>query len=618
MWTRLWENEVGIYMKHKVIGALSTVRDADVARMDNWIGMKVNPHLLLEEELALEMTAMSFHLQKEIALYINRRGTVETVVVGNKRDAIVPPDLDRSGGNLRCIHTHPNGGSQLSELDLSVLIKFDLGLISAIGLDEAGNINGISIAYQSDAGPVYHNHGDLVSLMQEDVLREMEAFRRDRKTQAGVPRELAVKEKALLIGVVTSEDLRENPDLWELRELSRTAGLEVYSEIYQKRETSASLSYLGSGKLTEARQEIQKFDIDVVVADDELTPRQQKHLEEFLGVKVIDRAMLILDIFASRAKSKEGKLQVELAQLKTLMPKLSGQGTSLSRLAGGIGTRGPGESKLEVDRRLIRKRISGLEKQLDLVLKARAQRSTGKKDFFQVALVGYTNAGKSTLLNLLADDSQMAEDLLFATLDPVTRKVCTKDHGCFLLSDTVGFIHKLPHDLIAAFRATLEEVRSADLLLHVVDGANEERLHQIRSVESVLKELGVEHKPSLLVLNKIDAMTEPELEAVSLLLPTAITISCQEQTNVDQLMAAIVKHLDTGKVDAVVTLPYDMGEYLPGIFESAQEANVEYVEEGYRISGRFTLENVQRMTEQGIIIRRSDTTDEHTPADQEE
>jgi GTP-binding protein HflX len=602
-------------MKHKVIGALKTVRDADIARMDKWIGMKVNPHLLLEEELALEMAAMSFHLQKEIALYINRRGTVETVVVGNKRDAIVPPDLNESGGNLRCIHTHPNGGSQLSDLDLSVLLKFDLGLIAAIGLDTEGKINGISIAYQSDVGPVYHDHKNMESLMLEDVLREMESFRRDRKAQFGVPKELEIKEKALLIGVMTSKDLRENPDLWELRELSRTAGLDVYTEIYQKRGSSASRTYLGSGKLLEARQEIQKFDIDVVVADDELTPRQQKHLEEFLGVKVIDRAMLILDIFASRAKSKEGKLQVELAQLKTMLPKLSGQGSSLSKLAGGIGTRGPGESKLEVDKRLIRKRVDGLEKQLEMVLKARAQRSSGKKDFFQVALVGYTNAGKSTLLNLLADESQMAEDLLFATLDPVTRKVCTKDHGCFLLSDTVGFIHKLPHDLIAAFRATLEEVRSADLLLHIVDGANEERLHHIQSVESVLKELGVENKPTLLVFNKIDELHEEELEALKLLSPKAIPVSCREQINIDQLMAAIIEYQDTGKVEAVVILPYDMGEHLPGIFESAQEANVEYVEDGYHISGRFTVENIQRMTDQGIQIRRSDMTDEHTPTD---
>ncbi|QRN85956.1 GTPase HflX [Clostridia bacterium] len=605
-------------MQQEVIGALDTVRKVDIEQMNNWIGLKMDPHLLIGKELALEMVAMSYRLQKEIAIYINRRGMVLTVVMGNKRDAIVPPDLESSAGDLRCIHTHPNASSQLSELDLSVLEKFDLGLISAIGLNDKGEITGISIAYQSEDGLQYKSYQSFESVSDEDVLPMLEANHRLQRMQNGVSKEIVVKERALLIGVMTAGDLRENPSLEELKELSRTAGLEVLAEIYQKRESSAAGSYLGRGKLDEVRQEIQKHNINVVVADDELTPRQQKHLEESLGIKVIDRAILILDIFASRAKSKEGKLQVELAQLKSLLPKLSGQGTSLSRLGGGIGTRGPGETKLEVDKRLIRKRINILEKQLDLVLKAREHRSTGKKEFYQVALVGYTNAGKSTLMNLMADETQKAQDLLFATLDPVTRKVCTKKHGCFLLSDTVGFIHKLPHDLIAAFRATLDEVQSADLLLHVVDGSNAECMHQIRSVLSVLNELEVEEKPQIVVLNKIDAITKQEVEALKLLIPKAIPISCRNRTNIDVLMAAIEEHLDTGRVDAVVTLPYDMGERLPEIFDLAQDAKVEYVENGYCITGRFLADRIERLRSQGIRIKRRERADEHTPADKKE
>lgn len=605
-------------MQQEVIGALDTVRNVDIERMNNWIGLKMDPHLLIGEEVALEMVAMSYRLQKEIAIYINRKGLVITVVLGNKRDAIVPPNLESFSGNLRCVHTHPNASSQLSELDLSVLDKLELGLISAIGLDDKGGVNGISIAYQMGNEIQYRNYSGFEAVYAEDVLLMMDAQRRAQKAQNSVVKELEVRERALLIGVMTSDDLRENPSLEELKELSRTAGLEVVSEIYQKRESSSAGSYLGSGKLAEVRQEIQKYGADVVVADDELTPRQQKYLEEYLGIKVIDRAILILDIFASRAKSKEGKLQVELAQLKSLLPKLSGQGTSLSRLGGGIGTRGPGETKLEVDKRFIRKKINGLEKQLNLVLKAREHRSTGKKEFFQVALVGYTNAGKSTLMNIMADETQIAQDLLFATLDPVTRKVCTKDHGCFLLSDTVGFIHKLPHNLIAAFRATLDEVRGADLLLHIVDGSNTECMHQIRSVNSVLHELDVEEKPQILVLNKMDALTGQELEALKLLLPKAIAVSCYKRTNMDLLMAAIEEHLETGRVDAIVTLPYDMGERLPGIFDLAQEAKVEYVEDGYRITGRFLTDRIDRLKEQGIRIKRRETSDEHKPADKKE
>ncbi|MGD0796032.1 MAG: GTPase HflX [Dehalococcoidales bacterium] len=296
----------------------------------------------------------------------------------------------------------------------------------------------------------------------------------------------------------------------ELAQLSESAGAEVVGKIIQQLDTPSYDYYIGSGKLQEIQALKSDIDYNVVILDDELKPLQQKNLEDALGVKVIDRAALILDIFARRARTHEGRLQVELAQHQYLLPRLAGQWQHLERLGGGIGTRGPGESQLETDRRLIRRKIQRLEEQTEEIRKRRAlyraqRRKTG---ISMLALVGYTNAGKSTLLNALCKADVLVDDRVFATLDPTTRRMALPDNTIALLSDTVGFIRKLPPTLIRAFRATLEELDEANLLLHVVDIASGDAAEQFQTVESILGEMGLAEKPRLTVLNKIDLYLE--------------------------------------------------------------------------------------------------------------
>ncbi|MCL4517509.1 MAG: GTPase HflX [Firmicutes bacterium] len=317
-------------------------------------------------------------------------------------------------------------------------------------------------------------------------------------------------EKAILVGIQGAGYPGQDAflSIAELAELARTAGAQVVAEVVQKRDNPDPAFYVGEGKAREIHLLQHQTDATLVVCDDELTGVQKRNLEEQVGVRVIDRTQLILDIFARRARTREGKLQVELAQLEYLLPRLIGQGRVLSRLGGGIGTRGPGETKLEVDRRRIRRRIAALRRGIEEV---RAQRDLQRKHRRQaglplVSLVGYTNAGKSTLFNALTDAGVLAEDRLFATLDPTIRRIALPSGQPVLLSDTVGFIRKLPHELVAAFRATLEEVVEADLLLHVVDASQPEMLAQVEAVQVVLGEIGAGGKRTILVLNKIDLL----------------------------------------------------------------------------------------------------------------
>jgi len=334
------------------------------------------------------------------------------------------------------------------------------------------------------------------------------------------------KEKAFLVGI----DSKSSADNWsidssleELSYLAKTAGAEVVDRLAQKLGRPSPTYYLGSGKLEELIKLKEQSPYSVVIFNDELSPRQQRNLEEALEVKVIDRTALILDIFARRAQTREGQLQVELAQHQYLLPRLAGQWSHLERLGGGIGTRGPGESQLETDRRLIRRRIQRLQSQIEAVRRHRAlYRQKRRKSYIPVvALVGYTNAGKSTLLNILSQADVLVEDKLFSTLDPVTRRLALPDGQQFLLTDTVGFIHKLPPSIVAAFRATLEELAEADLLLHVVDITHHDAAEQFQTVEKILADLNLTSKPQITALNKIDLVVKApeELAAIALTMP---------------------------------------------------------------------------------------------------
>ncbi len=397
------------------------------------------------------------------------------------------------------------------------------------------------------------------------------------------------QERAVLVSVDTGE-FDVDSSLLELSELARTAGAEVICEMTQKREAPEAGTYLGRGKLEELAEYCENEKPDLVIVDGELTPAQQKNIETITDTRVIDRTTLILDIFASRALSGEGKLQVELAQLKYALPRLGGKGASMSRLGGGIGTRGPGETKLETDRRHIRRRISSLSDDLKELEERRARhRERRKKDgVITVALVGYTNAGKSTLMNTLTDAGVLAENKLFATLDPTARALTLPDGSSVLLIDTVGFIRRLPHKLVEAFKSTLDEAVNANVILNICDASNDECAEHYKVTMDLLEELGCGDKPIITVLNKCDLVND-----ISIPMTNSVRVSAKTGEGLGELLEKVKDALPPTRKRVKILLPFSMGGVGAELRKTGVVHSEEYTAEGLLLditAEIFTLE----------------------------
>ncbi len=434
--------------------------------------------------------------------------------------------------------------------------------------------------------------------------------------------QIGATERVFLIGAQLSKrtgaDLTET--MAELAELARTAGAKIIGEGTQRLDRPHAATYIGKGKANEFAEICKQGDVDTVIFDDELSPAQTRNLEGVFDCKVLDRTALILDIFAQRARTREGKMQIEMAQLQHILPRLTGLWTHLSRQKGGIGMRGgEGESQLEVDRRKVRERIDKIQRDLELVMRHRSVQRTGRKrnQWPLGSLVGYTNAGKSTLFNAITGASALAEDKLFATLDPTTRRLCLPTNQNVLLSDTVGFIRKLPHDLVVAFKATLEEVIEADLLLHVVDISSPQVEEQIEAVNVVLDELGVADKPTLMVFNKIDRVTTPGLaKRFTDLYPNSIVVSARTGEGFEAFMAELGKQLRPVREMLVLSIPHSQSEVIAQLHEVGQvlERDYDAAEAGFKA----LIPPSHRATFEPFIIREDNLAKLHLPSGNED
>jgi GTP-binding protein HflX len=419
--------------------------------------------------------------------------------------------------------------------------------------------------------------------------------------------ESVVRERAVLVRVLTSDRLFIEEPLDELRGLAKTAGTVIAGELLQRRPTPDCTTYLGHGKVAELKQLVGSVEADVVVFDNDLNPAQTRNLEKELEVKVIDRTELILDIFASNARTHEARLSVELAQLEYSLPRLKRLWTHLSRIKAGIGMRGPGEKQLEVDRRLVEKRIADLRGELHVIEARRERQVAARDDHMSVSLVGYTNAGKSTLMNALTQAGVLVADKLFATLDTRTRRWQLPNWGPVLLSDTVGFIRDLPHRLIASFKATLEESRQADLLLHVADAANPAVCDQISAVYLVLQEIGIQEKDTLLVLNKIDQLPSPAHgNALLNRYPSAIPISAKKHLGFDQLAYRVSDALSRTFRDIDVETRVDNGRLMAYLAAHGEVLSKRFGEERVVIHCRIPQKYLGRIPDADTVVRARD------------
>ena len=598
---------------NKIYGDISTIKRSILELLEKIYDAKTDRKHFIGEEAASCMALASALINREVAVMIDRGGIIQSVSVGGNNTVDlysgVPRRLSTRSSGMRCIHTHPNGDPRFSDVDISALKNMRLDAMAAFAIDGLGRVLAVNAAMYppngelAEYGPFYpwdmpqeaapgaKATPEKPPSVPEELLEALDELFPIMLTQDAnaeqvyfEPKEKPL-ERALLVGAQPRRG--EAEPLGELAQLAWTAGAEVLGKIlYRDREVDAA-HYIGAGKLSEIKLLCQNNKAELVIFDEELNGVQVRNLEKELGIKVVDRTALILDIFAGRARTKEGKLQVELAQLNYNLTRLTGIGGQLSRLGGGIGTRGPGEKQLDVDRRHIRRRIYAIETELRKTRERRERtRNSGRISSMPVvAFVGYTNAGKSTLFNALCGAGVFTEDKLFATLDPTARKLDLPSGGGVIAIDTVGFIDKLPHELVDAFKATLEESVFADILLHVVDMSNPDAQAQIDVVERILHDIGAVGKKTLVAFNKADVVEEaPEWLAYwrDGASPTErmCVISAKTGQGLDGLKSELEKLAQEEYIRLNVLIPYNEGRICAYLHENASVLEEEYTDAG--------------------------------------
>lgn len=582
----------------EIHGNTEGIRKTVLDELTTLYDVQLEPGQFMPQDLLQSLCGYSASMNREIAVYITRFGEVADVLIG-RADSIDLPDLrlrrgDRRLSMVRCVHTHPRAPGELSDVDVSALLSMRFDAMCAVGVSEDGRPTSVQCAFLDAESEGHVRRTELISarrLPQEEWLAEIE--RTDAAYRAANPATRTGRERAVLVGIESEESLDE------LEELAKTAGAETVLRVLQKRPKPDPVFCVGKGKAEELSLRCQAAQADLVIFDEELSGVMQKNLEETLRLKVVDRTALILDIFAARASTREGKLQVEMAQLRYRSQRLLGQGLVLSRLAGGIGTRGPGESKLEVNRRRIRERLTDLERELEQIERQRGLRrqSREKNGVPIVALVGYTNAGKSTLFNRLTGADVYVENQLFATLDSVSRPIELPHGGKALLVDTVGFIRKLPHELVKAFRATLEEARLADVLIMVLDGADAQMEGRRRTVEEVLDSLGATEAPRVEAVNKCDLIA-PDAQS----LPGALYISASTGENVEKLLLRVESELEAGAQEVRLLIPFSRYALVSRLHAMGGVLEQRHSEEGVEIRMRITPQNVKFACREGAEV----------------
>jgi GTP-binding protein HflX len=521
--------------------------------------------------LARQLTEISREVNRQVGVLMNRSGVVTHVIVGDAKGLLIP-ELPRERGargrlkGLRLIHTHLDD-SPLSRDDLTDLALLRLDAVAALAATPQGLPGAVHLAHllphTEDGKNWTLLEADHVTHLDLDFAHLMESLEEE-LARSGDGTGRSGRERAILVGVSAKNRVEAEDSMAELTELARSAGLEVAATVIQRRSRVDPRFLMGKGRLTDMVIQALQLGSDLLVFDAELTPAQVRSITDFTELRVIDRTQLILDLFAQRARTREGKLQVEMAQVKYLLPRLRGRDDALSRLTGGIGGRGPGETKLEIDRRRLQERLTRLNRDLEKVRAERKVRREGRKrhQLPILSIIGYTNAGKSTLFNALTHATVLAEDRLFATLDPTSRRLRFPREREVIITDTVGFIQDLPKNLMEAFKATLEELEEADLLIHVIDLSNPRFPEQMEAVDRILSDLELNDKPVLKVFNKMD-LAPPELAALQVRVHHGVATSALDNRTLPPLIARLEERVEE--------LVAPSGEELPG-WEQASES----------------------------------------------